>query len=103
MRRRRSSARTGPGGFHPRALREAVQIPFTVKTRIGFDDPGVFAELLPIFERHQIDLLTVHGRTVREGYRSGVHYDYIARAVDTLPCPCSPMATSIPPPKPPKS
>ena len=70
-----------------RALREAVQIPFTVKTRIGFDDPGVFAELLPIFERHQIDLLTVHGRTVREGYRSGVHYDYIARAVDTLPCP----------------
>ena len=67
------------------ALREAVQIPFTVKTRIGFDDPGVFAELLPIFERHQIDLLTVHGRTVREGYRSGVHYDYITRAVDTLP------------------
>ena len=69
------------------ALRDAVQIPFTVKTRIGFDDPGVFAELLPIFKRHQIDLLTVHGRTVREGYRSGVHYDYIARAVDALPCP----------------
>ena len=69
------------------ALREAVEIPFTVKTRIGFDDPAVFNELLPIFARHQIDLLTVHGRTVHEGYRSAVHYDYITRAVDTLPCP----------------
>ena len=69
------------------ALREAVEIPFTVKTRIGFDDPAVFDELLPIFAKHRIDLLTVHGRTVAEGYRSGVHYDYIARAVEALPCP----------------
>ena len=69
------------------ALRETVTIPFTVKTRIGFDAPTVFDEFLPIFARHQIDLLTVHGRTVKEGYRSGVHYDFIARAVDTLPCP----------------
>ncbi|MBC8325142.1 MAG: tRNA-dihydrouridine synthase family protein [Verrucomicrobia subdivision 3 bacterium] len=69
------------------ALREAIEIPFTVKTRIGFDDPAVFEELLPIFAKHRIDLLTVHGRTVLEGYRSGVHYDYIARAVEPLPCP----------------
>lgn len=69
------------------ALREAVTVRFTVKTRIGFDDPAVFEELLPIFAKHQIDLLTVHGRTVREMYRSEVHYDYIARAVAALPCP----------------
>jgi tRNA-dihydrouridine synthase len=69
------------------ALREAIEIPFTVKTRIGFDDSSVFDELLALFGKHQIDLLTVHGRTVHEGYRSGVHYDYIARAVNTLPCP----------------
>ena len=69
------------------ALREAIEIPFTVKTRIGFDDSSVFDELLCLFSKHQIDLLTVHGRTVHEGYRSGVHYDYIARAVNTLPCP----------------
>jgi tRNA-dihydrouridine synthase len=47
----------------------------------------VFDELLPIFARHRIDLLTVHGRTVIEGYRSAVHYDFIARAVGELPCP----------------
>jgi len=69
------------------ALRDAVTIPFTVKTRIGFDDPAVFDELLPLFAKHAVDLVTVHGRTVAEGYRSGVHYDFIARAVAELPCP----------------
>jgi nifR3 family TIM-barrel protein len=69
------------------ALRDAVTIPFTVKTRIGFDSGEVFDELLPIFAKHEIDLLTVHGRTVREMYGSEVHYDYIARAVGELPFP----------------
>src|SRR5476651_2063364 len=55
------------------ALRDAVTIPFTVKTRLGFDDPAVFDEFLPIFARHSLDLLTVHGRTVKEMYRSAVH------------------------------
>jgi nifR3 family TIM-barrel protein len=68
-------------------LREAVTIPFTVKTRIGFDTPEIFEELLPIFARHSIDLLTVHGRTVLEMYRSDVHYEFIGRAVAALPCP----------------
>lgn len=69
------------------ALRDAIPGQFTVKTRIGFDDPSVFDELLPIFAKHSIDLLTVHGRTVKEMYRSAVHYEFIKRAVDTMPCP----------------
>lgn len=69
------------------ALRDAVGTSFTVKTRIGFDSPEVFEELLPIFARHKLDLLTVHGRTVKEMYRSEVHYDYIARAVGAVSCP----------------
>src|SRR5438034_2042126 len=69
------------------ALREAVTTKFTVKTRIGFDSPDVFDQLLPIFAKHSLDLLTVHGRTVKEMYRTEVHYDYIARAVAELPCP----------------
>ncbi|MCI0536230.1 MAG: tRNA-dihydrouridine synthase family protein [Verrucomicrobiales bacterium] len=69
------------------ALREAVQVKFTVKTRLGFDTPDVFDRLLPIFARHSLDLLTVHGRTVKEMYRSEVHYDFIARAVEAMPCP----------------
>src|SRR6266849_6571511 len=70
-----------------RALRDAVGIRFTVKTRLGFDSAEVFAELLPIFARHSLDLLTVHGRTVKEMYGPEVHYEYIARAVAEMPCP----------------
>ncbi|HTD67146.1 MAG TPA: tRNA-dihydrouridine synthase family protein, partial [Candidatus Limnocylindria bacterium] len=71
------------------ALRDAIQPPcrFTVKTRLGFDSTDVFEELLPIFAKHSLDLLTVHGRTVAEMYRTEVHYDFIARAVEAVPCP----------------
>jgi tRNA-dihydrouridine synthase B len=69
------------------ALRDAVEIPFTVKTRLGFEAPEVFAEILGVLGRHAIDLVTVHGRTVKDMYRSRVRYDLIAQAVSSLPCP----------------
>ncbi|MEO6871392.1 MAG: tRNA-dihydrouridine synthase family protein [Chthoniobacterales bacterium] len=69
------------------ALREAIAIPFTVKTRIGFDDAAVFDQLLPIFARHSLDLFTLHARTVKEMYRSVPRYEFITRAVAELPCP----------------
>jgi hypothetical protein len=53
----------------------------------NFDDSDRFDELLAVFARHSLDLLTVHGRTVKEMYRSEVHYDFIARAVSELSCP----------------
>ncbi len=69
------------------ALRDAVTIPFTVKTRLGFESPEEFAALLKIFAKHAIDLLTVHGRTVVQMYRPGVRYDLIAQAARELRCP----------------
>jgi tRNA-dihydrouridine synthase len=69
------------------ALREAVAIPFTVKTRVGFDSADVFPELLDIFAKHSIDLLTVHGRSVTQMYRPGVRYDLIGRAARQMACP----------------
>jgi tRNA-dihydrouridine synthase B len=69
------------------ALRDAVRIKFTVKTRIGFDSTEVFDALLPIFAKHSLDLLTVHARTVQEMYRSEVHYEFISRAVAAVACP----------------
>jgi tRNA-dihydrouridine synthase B len=69
------------------ALREAVAVCFTVKTRIGFASPAEFDGLLAIFARHDIDLLTVHGRTVAQMYRPGVRYDLIAQAARSLRCP----------------
>ena len=69
------------------ALREAVTIPFTVKTRIGFESPAEFEALLALFAKHPIDLLTVHARTVTQMYRPGVRYDLIAQAARELKCP----------------
>ncbi|MGZ4961424.1 MAG: tRNA dihydrouridine synthase [Limisphaerales bacterium] len=69
------------------ALRDNVQVAFTVKTRIGFESPEEFDTLLRLFAKHGIDLLTVHGRTVVQMYRPGVRYDMIARAARELKCP----------------
>ena len=69
------------------ALRDAVTIPFTVKTRLGFESPEEFDALLKIFAKHPIDLLTVHARTVKQMYRPGVRYDLIAQAARELRCP----------------
>jgi tRNA-dihydrouridine synthase B len=69
------------------ALRDAVQIKFTVKTRLGFATAEEFDGLLEIFARHSLDALTVHGRTVAQMYRLPVHYDRIRQAVETMPCP----------------
>lgn len=69
------------------ALRDAVQIKFTVKTRLGFESSHVFTELLPIFAKHSLELLTVHGRTVKEMYRTEVHYNFIRLAVQEMNCP----------------
>jgi len=69
------------------ALREVVRAPFSVKTRLGFETDAPFSDLLRIFAKHDLDLVTVHGRTVKEMYRSQVHYDRIAEAVASLRCP----------------
>lgn len=69
------------------ALRDAVQIKFTVKTRLGFSEVREFDTLLPIFAKHNLDALTVHARTVTQMYRLPVHYEFIRRAAETMKCP----------------
>ena len=68
-------------------LRAACPGLFTVKMRIGFDDTSPFERMLDLINTHQVDLLSVHGRTVKEMYRSEVHYDFIARAAARVRCP----------------
>ncbi len=68
-------------------LRATVPGLFTVKMRIGFEDARHFDRILDLVNEHRVDLLSVHGRTVKEMYRSEVHYDFIARAVARVQCP----------------
>ncbi|MDG1892214.1 MAG: tRNA-dihydrouridine synthase family protein [Verrucomicrobiota bacterium] len=69
------------------ALRNAIEIPFTVKTRLGFNDTRGYDQLLSIFASSSIDLLTIHGRTVKQMYRSEVDYGAIRMATQTMTCP----------------
>jgi tRNA-dihydrouridine synthase len=68
-------------------LRDVVPGLFTVKMRIGFSDAANFERILDLVNEHRVDLLTIHGRTVKEMYRSEVHYDYIAQATARVRCP----------------
>ena len=68
-------------------LRSAVEGRLTVKMRIGFEDTSQFDRILDLIDKHQIDLLSLHGRTVKEAYHGTVHYDLIAHAVQRLRCP----------------
>ena len=68
---------------------KVANAPLTVKTRIGFEDAvQVLLESLICFHlNHQVELVSLHARTVKGGYREVPQYDFVKRAVKTLGCP----------------
>lgn len=68
-------------------LRDCVDGRFTVKTRVGFETHEEWDSILDIFKKHEIDALTIHGRTVREQYKTPVHADLVKQAVEEMICP----------------
>ena len=61
--------------------------PLTVKMRLGFENTDNFYKILDIIARQNIDLLSLHGRTVKDMYHGVVKYDLIAEAVKRVDCP----------------
>ena len=55
--------------------------------RLGFEDTGHFDRLLDLMAEHRVDLLSVHGRTVKQMYRGEVAYDFIGHAAARSRCP----------------
>lgn len=71
-----------------KAVRQAVDIPVTVKIRKGWDDSSVNAtELAKILEANGADAITVHGRTRQQMYSGTVDYDSIAAVKKTVKIP----------------
>lgn len=68
-------------------LRDAIPGRFTVKTRLGFHSQDEFPVLLETFQKHAIDGLTIHGRTVADRYQTPVRPNLVKLAVETLSCP----------------
>ncbi|NUN65370.1 tRNA-dihydrouridine synthase family protein [Pseudanabaena biceps] len=69
------------------ALRSQISGLFTVKMRVGFDSTDNFEKLLQLINTYQVDMVSLHGRTVKELYRGEVHYDLIRQAVQSVNCP----------------
>ena len=61
--------------------------PLTVKMRLGFENTDNFYKILDIIACQNIDLLSLHGRTVKDMYHGAVKYDLIAEAVKRVDCP----------------
>jgi nifR3 family TIM-barrel protein len=70
------------------AVVNAVDIPVTVKMRLGWDDERITAPALAReFERLGVAAVTVHGRTRQQGFHGTVNLDGIGDvvAVDSIP------------------
>jgi tRNA-dihydrouridine synthase len=63
------------------ALREAINGSFSIKIRIGYDDPDQILSLLPLFESSGVDFLVLHPRTVIQKYEGAADHLVTARVV----------------------
>lgn len=71
-----------------RAVVQAVEVPVTVKTRIGWDDDEI--TILDFAQRMQdagAQMITVHARTRAQGYTGAARWEWIARVKEKLSIP----------------
>ncbi|MEM7552572.1 MAG: tRNA dihydrouridine synthase DusB [Cyanobacteria bacterium P01_A01_bin.84] len=71
-----------------RQVVKAVDVPVTVKTRIGWNDKEI--NILDFAQRMQdagSQMITVHGRTRSQGYNGNARWEWIARVKEVLDIP----------------
>jgi tRNA-dihydrouridine synthase B len=71
-----------------RAVNRAIEIPMTVKMRLGWDDETVNApEVARIAEGEGAGMITVHGRTRMQMYRGSANWKAIAQVREAVSVP----------------
>lgn len=71
-----------------KAVVQAVQIPVTVKTRLGVDENHInVIEMAQRLEDAGIAAITVHGRTQKQQYAGYAHTDWIRRVKEAVSIP----------------
>ena len=68
-------------------LRQVCTKPLSVKFRIGFDSDKDFESILKILLEAQVDLATLHARTVSDLYRGQARHVFTQKAVQSCPFP----------------
>lgn len=71
-----------------RSVVKAVQVPVTVKTRIGWTDKEInILEFAKRMEDAGAQMITVHGRTRAQGYNGAARWEWIGRVKEILSIP----------------
>ena len=61
--------------------------PLSAKIRLGFDDTSLLDEIIDAIAKAAPDMLTVHARTKRQGYKPPAYWEYIADIKNKLTIP----------------
>ncbi|NEP62656.1 MAG: tRNA dihydrouridine synthase DusB [Symploca sp. SIO2G7] len=71
-----------------RTVAQAVSVPVTVKTRIGWDNQEInILEFAQQLEDAGAQMLTLHGRTRAQGYNGSASWEWIGRVKEVLSIP----------------
>ncbi len=74
--------------FFDHVFSNTLPVSLSVKTRIGYESPGEWPEILAILAGYPFAHVTIHARTMREQYTGAVHPDAFALALQNgLPHP----------------
>ncbi|MCL4378029.1 MAG: tRNA-dihydrouridine synthase [Actinobacteria bacterium] len=69
-------------------ITRAVKKPVTIKVRIGWDKNNInVCKIAEIAESNGISAITIHGRTVRQGFSGEVNYDVIRQVKEKVKIP----------------
>lgn len=70
-----------------KAMKERISVPLSVKIRAGWEDPKECLDFAPIMEEAGAELITIHGRTKKQGYSGTSDWDMIRQVKERVSIP----------------
>lgn len=70
-----------------RAVKGAIRIPLSVKTRLGWSSPQEVVEFSKVLEAAGADAIEIHARTKEQGYSGKADWEAVAKVVKAIKIP----------------